>query len=110
MSITTAKGSTARGTGQMTAKQFDKVKAKVGPQSEARLEAARLVLVEGVAGADAGKEAGIPRQRVNDVVNLFLRTRDGVPDDWEHVSVWLPPTEAAKMRADYDKAKAAIAA
>jgi hypothetical protein len=95
---------------RLTAKQFDVLKPRLGNVSESRVIAARRVLVDGIGVTEAGAEVGLPKQRVNDIVDRVLRVKNDISADWVRVNVWLPPAEAEKARQLYEKCKTAAAA
>lgn len=77
----------------MTSAEFSEAAGQTRLKNQAR-EAARLVLVEGLGYAEAGRRIGLPRQAVDRAartVKAAARTSSGFPDDWVVRTVVVPP-------------------
>lgn len=64
-------------------------------------DAARLILVDGISAAEAGRQVGITRQAATKAaqrVEAVIRSQRGIPDHWECVTVCVPPERAAEIR------------
>lgn len=64
-------------------------------------DAARLVLVDGMRVVDAAKQMEMNRQQVADAVSRVeaaLKAAQGIPEDWECITVCVPPENVAEVR------------
>jgi len=84
----------------MNPQDFDSAAARTR-RTPRVLEAARLVLVERFSGAEAGRQTGVTRQRVHQVVRQILGIHAdlrGCPDGFESVTVCVPAGRAGEVR------------
>lgn len=64
-------------------------------------DAARLVLVDGLRVIDAARQVEMKRQQVEEAVariEAVYRKAKGMPEDWECVTVLVPPEQAEEIR------------
>jgi hypothetical protein len=69
--------------------------------SQRSKDTARLVLVDGMRVIDAARQMEIKRQQVEDVVARIeakYKAAQGIPKDWECVTVCMPPDQAKIVR------------
>ncbi|WP_242482662.1 TrfB-related DNA-binding protein [Thiocystis violacea] len=64
----------------------------------ATIEAARAVLVGGQDQAEVGRQYGLTRQRIHQIVARVEAAAAGVPKSWTKVECWLPPEVAAEVQ------------
>lgn len=79
--------------------QFEALRSRLGRMRPATIGAARAVLVEGFDQAEVGRQYGLTRQRVNQIVARVEAVAAGVPRHWVKVACWLPPDVAAQVQS-----------
>lgn len=84
----------------MTPEEFDAAASRTR-LTESTLEAARLVLCEGLSAGEAGRRLGRTRawaHRAAARIRRAHREAGGYPASWEVVTVVVPPDVAAEVR------------
>jgi predicted DNA-binding protein (UPF0251 family) len=65
------------------------------------IDAARLVLIDGMRATDAARQMGMKRQQVQEAVQRLEsahRSARAIPDGWERITVYVPPENVAEIR------------
>lgn len=93
----------AQQTGELSPEQFQQFvtdQAAAGgrrPYSDKAIEAARLVLVEGVSPSNAAELTGQSRQAVSQLLARIRRRLESAPTGWVKVEQWLPGAVAEQI-------------
>jgi hypothetical protein len=71
-------------------------------------DAVRMVLVDGIRAADAAREMEMSKQQLKSAierVEAALKSSRGIPEDWECITVCVPPDLISSIREMEHKAK-----
>lgn len=90
----------------LTAKEFDALRPRLGRLAINTVVIARAVLVDGMTQTEAANHYSMTRQRVHGIVQRFRAAAQEVPAGWRRVEVWLPPEVAIQVEAMAEKARA----
>jgi len=84
---------------RFTEDQFTALIPRLGRMRPATIEAARAVLVDGRDQSEVGRQYGLTRQRINQIVARVESAVAGVPKHWTKVECWLPPEIATEVHS-----------
>lgn len=71
-------------------------------------DAVRMVLVDGIRASDAARQMEMSKQQLKSAierVEAAFKASRGMPDDWECITVCVPPTLISSIREIEHKAK-----
>lgn len=83
--------------GSMTLEAFKANEHKLTSMSQATIDLARLVLVDGRSAKDAGEAVGVSRQNVHKTVQRVLAAFNDIPSGYVEFKAWMPKAMAIEI-------------
>jgi hypothetical protein len=94
---------------RLSLEDFEALRTRLKGFSAKSVEAARLVLVEGMNGPQAGLAVGMSKQGVEQALGRIAKARVDVPKDWVQVDTFAPRELAEAFLRSIEAEKAKLA-
>jgi predicted DNA-binding protein (UPF0251 family) len=85
--------------GSMSLEEFNASQHKLTSMSEATIELARLVLVDGHSAKNAAEAVGVSRQNVHKTVQRVVAAFNDIPSGYVELRAWMPKSMAIEINA-----------